>query len=93
MTTDQQLLLRLLAEDLVISFDANNLSRVVRLAAEADTHWHRQGMTVTVQVYEFRESGNDDGAVAVGGCLHVQLSAQGSNFWNDKYSRAVAIGH
>ena len=65
MTTDQQLLLQLLAEELGINFDPNNLSQVVRLVAEADTHWNRQAMTVTVQFYDFREAGNDAGAAAI----------------------------
>ena len=64
-TTDQQRLLQLLAEDLGINFDPKNLSQVVRLAAEADTHWNRQTMTVTVHVYDFREAGNDTGAAAL----------------------------
>ena len=65
MTTDQQRLLQLLAEDLQIKFDPNDVGQVVRLAAEADTYWNQQVMTATVQFYDFSEAGNDTGAAAL----------------------------
>ncbi len=65
MTTDQQRLLKLLAEDLRVRFDTDDVGQVVRLVADADTHWNQQAMTVTVQFYDLREAGNDAGAAAL----------------------------